>query len=565
MGDVQMIDGVVRALGWALIDAAWQGILVGALYGLVRLATNDARLRLACGHLALLALALLPVASLLWRLQTPALDAAAPATGALSQGMAAVAAGAAAQGATWSIEAWLPWLVAAWALGVLVHSARLVGQWRGLRRLCAQSEPVDAQWQALLQTLRTRLGVKARVRLLHGVQVATPMLVGVLRPTILLPSSLLLQLPRAQVELILIHELAHLRRLDTWFNLLQTCLDTLLFFHPAVHWISRKVREDRELCCDQLVLRRGGDPMLYARTLLAMAEAHHRADAPEPALGAAGGQLMERVQRIVDVPAARQGTQMPAIGALLALAAVLWVLRPASDDNLLRDLGLPPIAVSGISAAVPPLAGMRFSVSDLAAVVQPLAPPALPMTGLDDMPEAAPIMDGPALLSAEPAPAPLPAVDVPLALLTTRPAVPDLVQADPAPQSAPSPIDDATPVAPVVAASVIEQPRSVLQVPPEYPAAARLGAVEGYVVLRYRVDASGRARDVRLVDAQPSGMFDKAARRALAQWRFEPEVGSSTEYRQLFDFRLEGGDGSVETEAERCAKRIGSRLCRPTP
>ncbi|MBB5208950.1 M56 family metallopeptidase [Chiayiivirga flava] len=556
-----MIDGVVQTVGWALIDAAWQGILVGALYASARLAVSDARLRLAIGHLALLALALLPLASLLWRLYAPQ-PLPEAALGAMLAGGAAAVDGA-PSAAAWSIDVWLPWLVGAWAVGVAVHSLRLFGQWRGLRRLCAQSSVVDPDWLDTLARLRNRLGVKARVRLLHGVQVTTPMLVGVLRPTILLPSSLLLQLPRAQVELILIHELAHLRRLDTWFNLLQTCLDTLLFFHPAVHWISRKVREDRELCCDQLVLARGGDPMLYARTLLAMAEAHHHAHAPAPALGAAGGLLLERVQRIVDVPPARQGTQMPALGTVLALAALLWLLKPAGDENVLHDLGLPPLAASGIVAAVPSLAGLQFSVADMAAAVEPLVLRA-PPRGVD----AGSAQPLPAAVAPDAAPAPI--ATPPLAPM------PALLQ----PELAPAALSDSTvPVAPVQpvaardaavdapppAAAAPREPRALQQVAPEYPSNARLAAVEGFVVLRYRVDGTGRARDVRLIDAEPSGVFEKAARRALAQWRFEPEFGAAGDYLQQFDFRLEGGDGPGDAEAERCSIRIGSRLCRPTP
>lgn len=565
-GGTVFLDGWVSALGWALIDAAWQGILVAALYALARFATDNARLRLAAGHLALLALAVLPVASLAWRLQMSAKMAGAMPGDAIALSAMTVAADAASSGWMGSIDAWLPWLVAAWAAGVIVHALRLVMQWRDLRGLCARSTPVDAGWQALLERLCSRIGVRARVRLLHGAEVVTPMLVGVLRPTILLPTSLLLQMPRAQVELVLVHELAHLRRLDTWFNLLQTCLDTLLFFHPAVHWISRKVREDRELCCDQLVLARGGDPMLYARTLLAMAEAHHRAHAPVPALGAAGGQLMERVQRIVAVPVVRkkslrQGTQMPALGTLLALATLLWLLRPASDDNVLRDLGLPPLAVTGIGAAVPPLAGLRFSVADMTAIVQPLALGPLAAAPVEPLPvDIAPLASAEPVATQRIAPTstvPL-AIDVPTQWLAASTAAV-------APAAAAETVIDApsatTP--PQLASADTETSHAVVQVRPDYPSHARLRGVEGFIVLSYRVDDAGRATDVQVVDAEPASTFERAARRALAQWQFEPGAGNGAEYRQLFDFRLGGGSGPGDAEAERCVVRIGSRLCRP--
>ena len=559
-----MIDAMVELLGWALIDAAWQGVIVGALYVGARALVRDARLRLAIGHFALLALALLPIASLVVRLNLPAaLPGAATAASLSADSIGAVATAP----SLWTIDLWLPWLVAAWAVGVAVHTVRLFAQWRGLRQLCAASAPADAEWLAMLGNLRRRMGVNAKVRLLHGAQVVTPMLVGVLRPTILLPTSLLLQLPRAQVELILTHELAHLHRLDTWFNLLQTCLDTLLFFHPAVRWISRKVREDRELCCDELVVAHGGDRFLYARTLLAMAEAHHHAQAPAQALGAAGGLLMQRVQRIVDVPVTRQGTQMPAMGTLLALAALLWLFKPSGENALLRDLGLPPLAASTVTIAVPTFAGLQFSVADLATVVQPLAPHRLA------------IFDpAPAIEQVAPAPIATPADagrDDKLALRqdTAIAAAPSTFDATPAlPAAAPDTLAPhaVTAPAPARAQPAVDasmnplQATATHQVAPEYPRSARLGAVEGFVLLKYRVDASGRARDVQVEEAVPAGVFEKAARRALAQWRFAPETASGTAaYRQQFDFRLEGGDAPVD--AEDCYIRTGSRLCRPAP
>lgn len=564
-----MIDAMVELLGWALIDAAWQGVIVGALYAGARALVRDARLRLATGHLALLALALLPIASLVLRMNLPAALPGAATMSALP--VDAIGAVASAP-SLWTIDLWLPWLVAAWAAGVAVHTIRLFAQWRGLRRLCAASAPVDAEWMTMLGNLRRRMGVNPKVRLLHGAQVVTPMLVGVLRPTILLPTSLLLQLPRAQVELILTHELAHLRRLDTWFNLLQTCLDTLLFFHPAVRWISRKVREDRELCCDELVVAHGGDRLLYARTLLAMAEAHHHAQAPAQALGAAGGLLMQRVQRIVDVPVTRQGTQMPAMGTLLALAALLWLFKPSGENTLLRDLGLPPLAASTVAVAVPTFAGLQFSVADLATAVQPLAPRRLAV--FDQEPAIEQIM--PPGTVAAPSDVADAGRDASVALrqdqtVVAAPATFDVVPALPA--AAPetlAPRLAADPPAPEIAlpaaaASAIPlQATATRQVAPEYPRSARLSAVEGFVLLKYRVDSTGRARDVQVEEAVPAGVFEKAARHALAQWRFAPEAATAAgTYRQQFDFRLEGGDEAGD--AENCYIRTGSRLCRPAP
>ncbi|MDB5339888.1 MAG: blaR1 8 [Planctomycetaceae bacterium] len=167
----------------------------------------------------------------------------------------------------------LPWLVNFYLAGVAMMLLRLtVGLWGGWK-LRRRSSPVAET--ALLQALRRQsnsLGLRFLPLLAFCDQVAIPTVIGVLRPTILLPLSLTSGLTPEQIETILAHELAHVRRYDHLVNLLQRLVESVLFFHPAVWWLSNQIRVERELCCDDLVLACGAQPLDYAQSLLRVAE-----------------------------------------------------------------------------------------------------------------------------------------------------------------------------------------------------------------------------------------------------------------------------------------------------
>lgn len=158
---------------------------------------------------------------------------------------------AAAATTTWAwdadLDALLPWLVLAWSLGVLLLSLRAWRQWRGLKAL-VQMAALMPEWQGQVTTMAKRFGLRRRITVLCSKVIATPAVVGWVRPVILLPMAVVCNFPAAQIELILAHELAHLRRWDPFANLLQVVLETLCFYHPVVHWVSRDVHNEREIC-----------------------------------------------------------------------------------------------------------------------------------------------------------------------------------------------------------------------------------------------------------------------------------------------------------------------------
>ncbi|HEX4072631.1 MAG TPA: M56 family metallopeptidase [Planctomycetaceae bacterium] len=193
------------------------------------------------------------------------------------------------------VEPYLPWIVCLWALGVAVFSLRLLACWKTVRALRVAADATDSQWIGRFTRLKTRLGVSYAVRLVFSTSATVPMVIGWLKPVVLVPAGLVAGLSAAQLEAILAHELLHIRRHDYLVNLVQNVLETLFFYHPAVAWVSSRIRIEREHCCDDAAALVCGGTLDYARALAALAE-ERRASALSVA--ATGGSLVERIRRL---------------------------------------------------------------------------------------------------------------------------------------------------------------------------------------------------------------------------------------------------------------------------
>ena len=188
-----------------------------------------------------------------------------------------------------------------WLVGVSLLLVRMAGGWWYVRRLHHLAMKMTASpWQAPCRRIAYRLGLPAAAHVVESALVDVPTVVGWLRPAILLPIAAMAALSPAQIEAVLAHELAHIRRHDYAVNLLQTIAETVLFYHPAVWWLSTRVRIEREHCCDEVAVRISGDAVAYVRALAEL-EAR-RTSSPALALAATGGSLLERVRRILRVP-----------------------------------------------------------------------------------------------------------------------------------------------------------------------------------------------------------------------------------------------------------------------
>jgi beta-lactamase regulating signal transducer with metallopeptidase domain len=285
----------------ALTHFLWQGALVGlaAWIALSLLERAKASTRYAVALGALLLMAALPFATAVWLAgetprPAPAAVSAVPAAAAIVK--APATAGGAATVQTFGASL-LPWIFDVWLAGVAALSVVHLGGFRRVRHLSRQGRPMEEALQALARDLGRRLGIRRAVALLESAAVSVPATVGWLRPVVLVPMSALTGLTPRQLEAILAHELAHVRRHDYLVNLLQTTVETLLFYHPAVWWVSAQVRRERENCCDDLAVTVCGDRLGYARALVEMEGL--RTSPPRLALAASGGSLAGRVRRLL--------------------------------------------------------------------------------------------------------------------------------------------------------------------------------------------------------------------------------------------------------------------------
>jgi TonB family protein len=552
----------VDALGAVLLHFLWQGAALGLLYALLRPLCASVGARYRLGMTLLLALALSPVVTLfyVWPVAGTTVTTASLAS-TFTDSIAAVADSAASD---WGLREFLPWLVAAWMCGVVVIGLRSLWHWRRLARLVRYAAPVP-QWETQLVQLCGRFGLLRPVRLLASTNVATPMLIGWLKPVILLPLSMLSGFSPHQIELIIAHELGHVRRWDYLANIVQVVIETVLFYHPVVHWISRDVRDARENCCDDLVLSLAkGNPITYARALADLEELRHELHVVAPALGAGGGILLARIRRIVGAEGHDALPRNNAWPVLLAVAAIVCVaLRPQhSISDLSAPVGLRQNLATALANAPAQSLAIISGNPQLVANNSP-APAAVPAPAASATYKPAVSVTS-APRSAETVAAP--DRSVPAQIQIARPRVDKVALVSQAQVQDISP----TPALPLTAALPIAEDAAVVapQVPtrlhfvaPLYPHSARSSGVEGNVELQYRIGADGSVRDVQVLHAQPEGVFDAAAQAALSQWRFEPSarLDANARYTQHFAFNLAAGSASKPVA---CHQVIGSLICR---
>ncbi|MCI0487131.1 MAG: M56 family metallopeptidase [Blastocatellia bacterium] len=348
----------LEALGWALLHFLWQGALVAILLAVVMrlLRKHSANLRYVVACASLLFMMVLPVGTFWWMSRSiPSAPVESATVSALEVGRVATErvnsieggmrrASVDAKPQTWQqwlyerFEGLMPWFMFAWLVGVLAMSLKLMGGAVYVQRLKRKhTRPVDSRWQKVLNRLAERLRVMKPVRLVESSLVRAPMAIGWLRPVVLLPASALTGLTPRQLEAILAHELAHIRRHDYLINLFQTIIETLLFYHPAVWWVSRQVRIERENCCDDMAVAVCGDALVYARALTRV-ERLRRA-APQLAMAADGGSLMNRINRIVGVQSPRSNRFAGLLAGVIAIMAVVAVVAGAQIRTIPTPVG----------------------------------------------------------------------------------------------------------------------------------------------------------------------------------------------------------------------------------
>ncbi len=369
--DAAWPPGIVRVLAWTLLHFFWQGALVAAALAgaLALLRHRSAGLRYGVAIVALAVMAAMPALTGWWlgslepgpsgddamaaTVQTPATSVIAATPQARGTTPAPSPRASRSAGGHW-LDPTLPWLVGLWLAGIGTLSLVHLGGWLRVRRLRTRSvRPAAPRWRHACRSLARRLGIRRPVELLESTRITVPVVVGWLKPVVLFPASTFTGLAPRQLESILAHELAHVRRHDYLVNVLQVAVETLLFYHPAVWWCSRQVRDLREHCCDDLAVAVCGDRMVYARALADLEEL--RFATPVFALGAGGGSLLERIRRL-----AGKGAVAEAPGRAPGwVAGTLAAVALTASAVALAFAGRPGLAQEPVAAAAVPEIGIR--------------------------------------------------------------------------------------------------------------------------------------------------------------------------------------------------------------
>ncbi len=387
----------VQRLGWTLLHFLWQGILIGLLCGVfLRLPlAKRARVAYAVCLCGLVLCALFPVATFyavkpvdappaLIDTSAVAPEAAgsqvltAPVFVPEAKNLNAPIASAlrmpeADEPLSWHerlaeiLAPYVPWLVVGWLPIALVFSLCLGWQWGQTRLWVRAGRPIDkSDTQTLLGKLCARAGVRGKVVLLESARVLGPLTVGFFKPVILVPVGFIAGINPAQLEAILLHELAHIRRWDYLVNLLISLLRALLFYHPVVWWLDRRTRLARELCCDELASGCYGDRATYAR---ALAQLEERLQTGSPLAMAAGdGSLLQRVRSLAGQRGMRglSGRSLANLSAVFALtlgAVLLLQFAPeAKADDMAQALRKPAPSGRVLDVDGNPMAGAEVAL-----------------------------------------------------------------------------------------------------------------------------------------------------------------------------------------------------------
>jgi beta-lactamase regulating signal transducer with metallopeptidase domain/predicted nucleic acid-binding Zn-ribbon protein len=382
------LPAFVSTLGWALVHFVWQGTLVGIATAIALLALRNARPQtryaVCCAALALcLALPIVGV----WRgMQSDAAVAGTPITSALATNAADPVVlpdhASVTLSASWrsSLQGQLPWIVALWSLGAGLLAARMAlgMMWVGRigRSRTGASHP---RWQRRLDRLAEKLGIERMVRLRVTPDLASPVAAGCWKPMVLVPAALIANMPLDLLEALLAHELAHIKRHDYLVNLIQSAIESLLFYHPVVWWLSKQIRIEREQIADDIAACALGEPHRLALALheldVFQQDQLQRLDDFTGAIqlvpAANGGHLMSRIQRLIrpNQHALDWKMALPIIGmATFCLTVYARDSSPALARSSEASMAS-AVAMADASTARPTLNSSAYRIATLAPVL----------------------------------------------------------------------------------------------------------------------------------------------------------------------------------------------------
>jgi beta-lactamase regulating signal transducer with metallopeptidase domain len=329
-----LTPSIIQTVGWTLVHFIWQGAALAVVLYLAMAFCRTALVRYSAALSTLVLMACSPIATflVLERHSDPSFQVAGltEIVGATKALLTSPVAAPPSTALPFESPGWLSWFVLFWCVGVLVFAVRALGGWFVLERL--RHEKTEQLPEGLRQrclALQRRLGVSRAVRYFESQLLDSAAVVGWFRPVILLPVTALTGLSPRQLEAVIVHELAHIKRLDCFVNLFQIAAETLLFYHPAVWWVNRCLRSERENCCDDVAVSVCGDAYDYARALTLMET--WRAT-PALVVAANGGSLKLRISRLLGLQAMTHSVPRGGL-AIIALVCTAGALLAGSTFN----------------------------------------------------------------------------------------------------------------------------------------------------------------------------------------------------------------------------------------
>ena len=324
-----------EALGWTLVHSLWQATLIGILFYLAYQAMNNApaRRRFDLGGFALLSQFILSLGTFL--LYLPGAESIGIAEGSASS----IAVPASMNFAQASFN-WIPVLAAVWSVGAFFCMMRIVSSYWFSKKMIRTAQKMEQPWVATCQQLAKQLGIRQSVQLLSSHLTQVPLTVNHFKPAILFPIGFINQLNPSEVEAILAHELAHIRRHDFLINIFFSFIEALFYFHPAIWWISARMNDAREESCDEVAIALVGNPLHYAKTLVRVQEtAMSLWTGPSWSTGMAfsgkKGHMQQRIARILNVKnfQNKKRHRLLAYAIVLLMAGTFWVSTIASTQS----------------------------------------------------------------------------------------------------------------------------------------------------------------------------------------------------------------------------------------
>ncbi|QCK16914.1 M56 family metallopeptidase [Mangrovivirga cuniculi] len=322
---------IIESIGWTLVHALWQFALIGILFLLIRpLVRNKPKVMYWLTFGALLG-------GLGWSVQTFIMhwnDLAGATSESLSLFDNKVEYLITAndpgvmnfwEGLANRIRPFLPELVIVWSAGAFLLGFRLIGSYAYLRILKNKAtELVDSQWNDVLDKLKKSLNINKDIKILKSAAIYGPMVMGHLKPVILIPVGLATGLPSQQIEAILAHELAHIKRSDYLVNFVQSLVEVIFFYHPMVWYLSDILRHEREVCCDSVALNYQPSSIQYAKLLTKLEEYAINQQSPAMQLGGQSKHsLLLRIQRIVQPKMQKKTMKDKIIPLVILVVAVV--------------------------------------------------------------------------------------------------------------------------------------------------------------------------------------------------------------------------------------------------